>query len=490
MASKLQLICLICWLCAYLYQPAECAQPHIAVIGAGVHGLLAASEVKLRGWDVTVFEKEADILPVIPTLSLNGINYEYYSQAIYSSATFQHNGPNPSLNAFASRFNQTLVPWTASAIQHTLYYDTVKGPLPYPVVWESFFASPAGRQELVMQLAEAINLLNEVGTNASIPADLIDSGLVNGSESILQWAQQVDLPAYSDVAQVWWYAAECLLPAPLSAAIRLNMDLTSIGGLLRTALIALGVTEQQAAQLGIRDMLVAAEQTEVVSFYRLSNGVRGLLQAAIDTFGVTDNIMFNTPVLGVSNDGMVTTTQGTQQYDSVIVTVRPEAAFSMLSSPLKDVYEGGVTGLVDTWVVNASVLAETQLAANLSGLLLTTVSQNGSLPDRDGTPIFVIRQDTDLPVYAVAGYVSNEVNVLQSFDRAGSVLNNMGLVDVSVIAHERIPFPSQLASPAELDTFGQVYLLGEALAGIGLDVALPYVADRMETWFGPSVFAG
>ena len=34
--------------------------------------------------------------------------------------------------------------------------------------------------------------------------------------------------------------AECLLLAPLSAAIRLNMDLTSIGGLLRTALIALG----------------------------------------------------------------------------------------------------------------------------------------------------------------------------------------------------------------------------------------------------------
>ena len=50
--------------------------------------------------------------------------------------------------------------------------------------------------------SRAINLLKEVGTNASVPADLIDSGLVNGNESILQWAQQVVLPAYSDVAQV------------------------------------------------------------------------------------------------------------------------------------------------------------------------------------------------------------------------------------------------------------------------------------------------
>ena len=250
---------------------------------------------------------------------------------------------------------------------------------------------------------------------------------------------------------------------------------------------AAGVTEQQAVQLGISDMLDAADENEVVSFYRLSDGVRGLLQAAIDATGVTDNVLFNTPVLDVTNDGMVTTTQGIQQYDSIIVTVRPEAAFSMLSPPLKDIYEGGVTGLVDTWVLNASVVPETQLAANLSDLLLTTVSQNGSLPDRDGTPIFVFRQDAELPVYAVAGYVSNEVSVLQSFDRVSTVL---GLVDVSIIAHQRIPFPSQLAQPADLDNFGQVYLLGEALAGIGLDVALPYVADRMEVWFGPSIYAG
>ena len=118
---------------------------------------------------------------------------------------------------------------------------------------------------------------------------------------------------------------------------------------------------------------------------------------------------------------------------------------------------------------------------------MTTVSQNGSLPARDGTPLFLIRQDAEVPIYQVASYVTDQVTVAQSLERATIVLQEMGLSVTFTIAHQRLPFPSQLAEPAEIDNFEHVYLLGEALAGIGLDVALPYVADRMEFWFGPLV---
>lgn len=181
-------------------------QQRVAVIGAGVHGLLAAIECKQRGWNVTVYEKEPDLLPIIPSININGINYEYYSQTIYSSATYEKQAPNPALLKFASTYNQTIGPWTASAAEHTLYYDTDGGPAPYPSVWAHYFTSESGVLDLVQQLAEAVTILREVGTNASVPTDLIEVGIVASNQSIVQWEQQVGLPAYSTGTEVWWYA--------------------------------------------------------------------------------------------------------------------------------------------------------------------------------------------------------------------------------------------------------------------------------------------
>ena len=251
----------------------------------------------------------------------------------------------------------------------------------------------------------------------------------------------------------------------------------------RSALHA-GITGEQAIELGV-SQLVQDDGSEPTSFQYLPNGVRGLFEAALDAEGLTESILFNTPVSRVANDGTVTSEQGTQQYDAAIVTVRPEAAFAVLDPPLKQVYSGGVTGLVDTWVFNASILAGSKLAANLSQPFLTTVSQNGSVPERNGTPLFVVRQDATLPFYAVASYVDSSITKAQSLARASAVLLDFGLEIASTTAYQRIPFPSQLAEPAEIDQYGRVHLLGEALAGIGLDVALPYVATQMDSWFGP-----
>lgn len=246
-----------------------------------------------------------------------------------------------------------------------------------------------------------------------------------------------------------------------------------------------GVTQSQAAQLGLGELLDQAPNEQVTSFLTLPNGVRGLFQTALETEGLLEHISFNSPVSMVGNDGTVTGPHGPSKFDHVIVTVRPEAAYNMLSPPLQQVYEGGATGLVDTWIFNATIVPDTPMAANLSGLLLTTISQNGSLPARDGTPLFLIRQDSDLPLYQVASYVTDQVTVAQSLKRATVVLQEMGLSVTYTVAHQRLPFPSQLAHSAELDNFESVYLLGEALAGIGLDVALPYVAERMGSWFDP-----
>ena len=188
-----------------LCQPLPASANSVAVIGAGVHGLLAALELKLRGWEVTVYEKEDVILPIIPSIKLNGINYEYYSQAIFSPATFEGTGPNPSLARFAERYSQAL-PQPFAASGRSLYYDTTLRHVPYPPVLDPYFASPIGPEALAEQLAEAVVLLQGVGTNASIPADVVEAGIADYNETIVQWAQRTDLTAFADLAQTWWYA--------------------------------------------------------------------------------------------------------------------------------------------------------------------------------------------------------------------------------------------------------------------------------------------
>ena len=143
------------------------------------------------------------------------------------------------------------------------------------------------------------------------------------------------------------------------------------------SLFAAGVTQSQAAQLGLGELLDLAPNEEVTSFLTLPNGVRGLFQAALRKEGLFEHIKFNSPVSTVANDGTVTGPHayGPDYFDHVIVTVRPEAAYNMLSPPLQQVYKNGETGLVDTLIFNATVVPNAPMAANLSGLL-TTISQN------------------------------------------------------------------------------------------------------------------
>ena len=65
---------------------------------------------------------------------------------------------------------------------------------------------PNGPEALAEQLAEAVNLLREIGTNASTPADVVEAGIADYNETILQWAQRTELTAFAELSQVWWYS--------------------------------------------------------------------------------------------------------------------------------------------------------------------------------------------------------------------------------------------------------------------------------------------
>ena len=67
----------------------------VAVVGAGPHGLVAALELKQLGYNVTVFERETVILPIVESLQIDSIVYEYLGQALLPAANTNGSGHHP-----------------------------------------------------------------------------------------------------------------------------------------------------------------------------------------------------------------------------------------------------------------------------------------------------------------------------------------------------------------------------------------------------------
>lgn len=113
-----------------------CCAPTAAVIGAGEHGILAAVELQNRGYDVTVFEKEASAIPIANTVQLDGI-YDYLSAAVLPSGNLNGSGTIKSLATLAFKYNQSLDFLPAGLVSNFRSFDSVEGVTVYPPTWKS-----------------------------------------------------------------------------------------------------------------------------------------------------------------------------------------------------------------------------------------------------------------------------------------------------------------------------------------------------------------
>ncbi len=197
--------------------------------------------------------------------------------------------------------------------------------------------------------------------------------------------------------------------------------------------------------------------------------------------------MLETPVTAVSNSGLVTFYGGQQQFDAVIVTVRPEPAAAILSPPLAEIFVGRHTGLVDVFIFNASLQQPTSaLGKQLQLPFIGSSTVSGGKPTPpDGTPSYIVRVDGDSPFVCVGSYVTPQISSTASKAVAIRSLTQYGFNVSSTVAYERIQYPSFLPTLPAADSFENVYLLGEAIAGIGITTALEYVPARINAWFGP-----
>lgn len=211
-------------------------------------------------------------------------------------------------------------------------------------------------------------------------------------------------------------------------------------------------------------------------------GLRALFNAVIKDESLS--IYYNTSVTSVTEAGKVTLqNHTTMQFDAVIVTVRPDAARAILPPEPASLYAEAISGACDVWLFNTSVSSSSNVSDIVSGAFIGPVTANGTLAPPTGYPCLILRVYEDSPYIAVGAYIDPRVPQNASTASAADALQQFGFEVHSTAAYRRIAFPSSSIPVPDSDSFGQIYLLGEAFAGIGLAAATQYVPNRMQAWF-------
>ncbi|KAK9834548.1 hypothetical protein WJX74_004294 [Apatococcus lobatus] len=460
--------------------------PHVAVIGAGPQGVVAALELGARGCNVTLFEKETIILPIVETIQLDGFVYEYLSQLLIGGATFSGFGPPEVVSAFASKYGQPLEPLPASNV--SLYFGSGPGLTTVPSFWLPLLATPDGRQTLVQQLAAGVAILQQLDAAEPTPAGVLQLGIVaSPSQSFTDWAAQTKLPAFTDFVASFINSA---LSGPAGAApaahVLLDTRLYILGGLRRTFL-SLGIAPSSATAqaAGIDSLLQGGPES--TSLFHFPRGARVLFETAVASSSIT--LRLGVPVSAVSNDGLVTFYGGQQRFDYVISSLRPEPAAAILSAPLSQAFAPGQTGLVDLWIFNASVAQPTsaigsQLLQPFIAARSTGVA--GLAAPGDGSPSYILRLDPGSPFVCAGAYVAPNTTQASTTNVVVSNMAAYGFNVASTVQYSRVQFPSTLPIQPALNSFGKVFLLGEAVSGIGIATALEYVPAQINAWVAAS----
>lgn len=275
------------------------------------------------------------------------------------------------------------------------------------------------------------------------------------------------------------YAGVTDMTAATDAAV-LNTTVLNALGLNATALNGTGLNSIGLNATELNDLLQGNTTSGLFTYFPA--GLQALFDAVIKDDSL--KIHYNTSVTNVTEAGVVTLQNKTQvQFDAVIVTVRPSVAAAILPPKPAALYAESVTGACDVWLFNASILPSANLSNILSGTFTAFVTDNGTIGPPTGYPSLVLRLYDGSPFLSVGAYITPNVSQNSSTTVATEALKQFGFQVHSIAAYRRIAFPSSTIPVPDSDSFGHIYLLGEALAGVGLVAATQYVPIRMQAWF-------
>eukprot|EP00978_Attheya_sp_CCMP212_P010271 scaffold24740_cov66-Attheya_sp.AAC.5 len=466
----------------------------IAVIGGGVHGLFMARALKLGGYsNVVVFEKENALAASTETFEADSQSFDYATKFIPADTTAGPGIPSE-LKTMIETYGLTTRPYTA-AIQNYFYQEQLVSPLPEVLL--PYVQSEEGRQQLISDIFGGFELMKMSFAVAKTPLSLIETGFVKKDETWSDFAERINLPAFTDYAE---FLANTFLNGPVRdqpAAIVLNGRNVFMPSYVKSVLQALGIGGDTTLPISNELRSLLASPFPGSSFV-INEGYQTFFEKLVETEGI--DVCMGCEITKIkankkdAGSGVSLYTRGTKQdFDHVIISSRPHDSLKLFHGPsaLKDLVSSAsdfnpVFVLAFRTDSTPSILAE-----SFAAIIYPASSNFNDVPD--GTISAVTKDFADSNVCVAIAYSDFETSDEEAITKAALELEDYKFQFSEVIGYRKysyvsVPTAEEVANDwltkmNDLQGVDNIYTIGEALSGYGVPVSLNFVNDLYKEHF-------
>lgn len=449
----------------------------IAIIGAGVSGILTAIELKRLGYEnITLYEKASRITTTTTTLNHEGHIFDVTTKLI-SSIQLLHNDMYQPLKELIDKTGVTLV---VDDFPKTYFYDLEnKKDMGLPYELRQF-----NKLTLVNDFAKGYELVIAISKINSLQ-ELFKTDLVREDETLVEWAERHQVKAFG--------AAVCYLtdlfnmgPAyNASAGIHLLSKTNAMAPMLHTILSKNGIKH-------FYNLFGKGHSPEFKRFINfkpkasyfnyIKEGYQEFFNRLVVQFSL--KIYLNSTVSDLKKDGNGLTfkVNGKEEvhYDNIIFCCPPVAIANMTYLPDVKKLMGGVKPdrTIRAWVFEASNWDKKAFgekgnvidASNRMGLTTNNMKTNGEL-------MYVFKEfpDSDLNVSVVYYDKQTEAELEEAFKTS---LKRFDLKLEKIISHHDFNWPIHpsvelnkagwVSAMENLQGVDNIYYNGEAFCGVGV----------------------
>lgn len=324
-------------------QPAPGAK--VAVIGGGISGLFAARQLKLTGYDVTVYEAEDEVAGTTESLTADGRVFDFATKYVMP------NTPLGPMQATMKQMIKDFAPYGVTLRESVPSLSYWVGDLPSPAI-PAVSSLPHGLLQYVMTPEAAqlfvsdlifgqINMYTWQAMGLRTPEDFVNAGIVAADESYGEFAARFGAPGFTDllgfIHDGFLQGSAMAQPAALVLNVRRNM----LPPLVKKLFLSFGITSASPPPPGLETFWFMI--TSLVDFtddefetagssWTFENGMQHFFDSLVQYHNL--NVYLSSPVhtLRFVNNQVFVNAKGrpAELFDYVVMAVQPHQAIKML----------------------------------------------------------------------------------------------------------------------------------------------------------------